>query len=184
MLLKRFILFSIAVGVLLLFGLGSMILGFELCSPAALPGDEVWSRWQHVYQALQSVFGSAQTLPNLDCFTGSFLWPGTDQNLLSDPSCDLCTCAVICRLACARFVHSSMVVSSMGKAHHHRRRTGSYSRGSAASPASTAWHFSRSIEKIWSGCVDDSGCPWSSPPMHAKASRRCLPGLAVEKRET
>jgi hypothetical protein len=71
MLLKRFTLFSIIVVVALLFGLGSADLGFELCSPAALPGDEIWTRWQHFYQAVQLAFAPSHSSPNPECFTGS-----------------------------------------------------------------------------------------------------------------
>jgi hypothetical protein len=71
MFLKRFVLFSTVVGVALLFGLGSAGSGLQLCSPAALPGDEIWTRWQHVYQAVQLVFSSSRASSNPDCFTGS-----------------------------------------------------------------------------------------------------------------
>lgn len=73
MFLKRFILFLTVIVVALLFGLGSAGLGFELCSPAALPGDETWRRWQHAYQAVQLVFGFSQTSPYPDCFTENLL---------------------------------------------------------------------------------------------------------------
>ena len=73
MLLKRFILFSIVTVAVLLLGVGGADFGFELCSPAALPGDEIWSRWHHFYQAMQSVFASAHSTSNAVCFAESLL---------------------------------------------------------------------------------------------------------------
>src|SRR5579871_3905638 len=71
MLLKRFVLFAIVAGAVLLLGLVAADFGSGLCSPAALPGDETWTQWQRYHQAVQLVFGAWHAGSGFDCFTGN-----------------------------------------------------------------------------------------------------------------